>query len=137
MDMDPTEAQEIQDIAFNYFLEETKSAAEAQALMDKLAGMVQEPSTKLVHIGNQLFVIQVRGKGIVEFHTIGTEQSARQMAANLVELSKYLRNIGVKMMFSYAEDNKFRSVNRLAGNLFKELDTPVEDKSYTTYVAEL
>jgi hypothetical protein len=137
MEMDQTEAQEIQDIAWNYFLEETKSAAKAQEMMDKLAGMVQEPSTKLVHIGQNLFLIQVRGKGMVEFHTMGTEQNPKQFAANIMELSKYLRNIGVKMMFSYAEDNKFRVINRLMGNAFKELDTPVDDKALTTYVMEL
>jgi hypothetical protein len=137
MDMDPTEAQEIQDIAFNYFLEETKSAAEAQACMGKLASMVQEPSTKLVHINQNLFLIQVRGKGIVEIHTMGTEKDPRQFAKNIVDLANYLRNIGVKMAYTYAEDPKFRIIAKLTGLPIKELQTPVEDKAYTTFVLEL
>jgi hypothetical protein len=137
MEMDQTEAQEIQDIAWNYFLEETKSAAKAQEMMDKLAGMVQEPSTKLVHIGQNLFLIQVRGKGVVEMHTMGTEKDPRQFAQNIVKLADYLRNIGVKMMFSYAEDKKFSFIARMTGLQIKELDTPVEDKQFTTYVLEL
>jgi hypothetical protein len=137
MDIDQTEAQEIQDIAYNYFLQETKSAAKTQEMMDKLAGMLQEPSSKLVHIGQNLFLIQVRGKGMVEVHTMGTENDPRQFAQNIVKLADYLRNIGVKMAYTYADDKKFGLIARMTGLQVKELDTPVEDKRYTTYVLEL
>ena len=38
-------------------------------MMASLAKIVEEDGAKLVHLGNVLFLVLVRGKGVVEVHT--------------------------------------------------------------------
>jgi hypothetical protein len=134
--IDQAEQQEVVRIANQYFLQELGSQEAADEAMGKLATMVQEDGAKLVHLGNVLFLVLVRGEGVVEVHTIGTEPSPRNMAKNFVDLVNYLKNIKVKVAYTYSEDNKFDRLAKMTGLPVKKEKTEVDGKSVNVYIME-
>jgi hypothetical protein len=134
--MSPQEAQEIQDIAYRYFLKESGSEQGAQKLMQGLAALVQEQGAKLVHINNLLFLVLVRGKGVIEFHTIGEEQSSKEYANDIVQLTKYVKNIGVKLLYTYAQSRAFDRVARQTGLPIVKTQTQINGSPIFVYAVE-
>jgi hypothetical protein len=134
--MDEQEQQEVVRIAREYFLQETGSEEAADEAMEKLAQLVQEEGSKLVHIGNVLFLVLVRGKGVVEVHTIGANVSPRELAQNFVELASYLQKIGVKVAYTYSEDNRFARLAKMTGLPVKQTQAVVEGKTVNIYIME-
>jgi hypothetical protein len=134
--IDQAEQQEVARIANEYFLQELGSQEAADEAMGKLATLIQEDGAKLVHLGNVLFLVLVRGEGVVEVHTIGTEPSPRNMAKNFVDLVNYLKNIKVKVAYTYSEDNKFDRLAKMTGLPVKKEKTEVDGKSVNVYIME-
>lgn len=124
-------------IATNYFRKATKSEDEAQKLLGGLARILQDDGAKLVHLGNVLFLIMVRGEGVVEVHTIGEESKPRDLAKDFLDLSKYLRNIGVKTAYTYSEDEKFKKLAKMVDLPVKQYKADVEGKKLNVFVVEL
>jgi hypothetical protein len=124
-------------IATNYFRKATKSEDEAQKLLGGLARILQDEGAKLVHLGNVLFLIMVRGEGVVEVHTIGEESKPRDLAKDFLDLSKYLRNIGVKTAYTYSEDEKFKKLAKMVDLPVKQYKADVEGKKLNVFVVEL
>ena len=136
-DIDSTEAAEIMRIATEYCRSATKNEAEAQKLLHSLAGIVKDQGAKLVHLGNVLFLVLVRSKGTVEFHTMGAEKSPRDFARDVQQLAKYLKNIGVKVMYTYTEDDQFKTVAKLTKLDVQQYKSKVQGKPVTVFVTEL
>jgi len=134
--MDEQEQQEVTRIAREYFLQELGSEERADEALEKLAILVQEDGSKLVHIGDVLFLVLVRGEGVVEVHTIGTEVNPRELAQNFVDLVAYLQNIGVKVAYTYSEDNRFARLARMTGLPVKQTKAIIEGKSVNVYIME-
>lgn len=134
--MSPEESQEIQSIARNYFLQETGSQEEAEKMMGALAALVQEEGAKLVHLGNILFLLMVRGKGVIEMHTIGTEQTPQQYADDIVNLANYVKNIGAKLIYTYTDSRVFDRVAKLTGLPITKTQTVIEGKPVFVYALE-
>ena len=134
--IDQAEQQQVANIANQYFLQELGSQEAADEAMGKLATLVQEDGAKLVHLGNVLFLVLVRGQGVVEVHTIGNEASPRNMAKNFVDLVNYLKNIKVKVAYTYSEDNKFDRLAKMTGLPVKKEKTEVDGKSVNVYIME-
>jgi hypothetical protein len=134
--IDQAEQQEVVRIANQYFLQELGSQEAADEAMGKLATLIQEDGAKLVHLGNVLFLVLVRGQGVVEVHTIGIEPSPRNMAKNFVDLVNYLKNIKVKVAYTYSEDNKFDRLAKMTGLPVKKEKTEVDGKSVNVYIME-
>lgn len=132
----PQESQEILRIAHDYFLQEAGTEEGAQEMMRKLAGMLQEPGVKLIHLGNVLFLVLVRGKGVLEFHTIGTEDSSQAYAEDLVNLANYVKNIGTKMAYTYTESRAFDRVARLTGLPIIKTESNIDGKRVYVYAME-
>lgn len=130
------ESKEIARIITDYFMKETGSEEEANKLINGLAEAVKEPGTKLVHIGNVLFLTIVRAKGVVEVHTIGNEDAPRDLANDFVELAKYLKNIGVTTAYTYTPDSRFGRLAKMTGLPVKEFKVDVEGKPMNAYVME-
>jgi hypothetical protein len=124
-------------IATNYFRKATKSEDEAQKLLGGLARILQDDGAKLVHLGNVLFLIMVRGEGVVEVHTIGEESKPRDLAKDFLDLSKYLKNIGVKTAYTYSEDEKFKKLAKMVNLSVKQYKAEVEGKNFNVFVVEL
>lgn len=134
--IDETEQQEVARIANDYFLQELGSQEAADDAMGKLATLVQEDGAKLVHLGNVLFLVIVRGKNVVEVHTIGNEASPRDLAKNFVDLANYLKNIDVKVAYTYSEDNKFDRLAKMTGLPVKKTQAQVDGKTVNVYIME-
>jgi len=134
--IDQAEQQEVVRIANQYFLQELGSQEAADEAMGKLATLIQEDGAKLVHLGNVLFLVLVRGQGVVEVHTIGNEASPRNMAKNFVDLANYLKNIKVKVAYTYSEDNKFDRLAKMTGLPVRKEKTEVDGKSVNVYIME-
>jgi hypothetical protein len=134
--IDETEQQEVARIANDYFLQELGSQEAADDAMGKLGMLVQEDGAKLVHLGNVLFLVLVRGKNVVEIHTIGNEASPRNLAKDFVDLANYLKNIEVKVAYTYSEDNKFDRLAKMTGLPVKKKQAEVDGKTVNVYIME-
>lgn len=135
-----TEGQEVQEanrIALDYFRKITKTEPEAQEMMSKLARVLQDEGAKIVRLGNVLFLILVRSKGVVEVHTIGEEKRPRDMANDFLELSKYLKNIGVTTAYTYAEDEKFKKLAKMVDLPINQYKADYEGRKLNVFVVEL
>lgn len=136
-EMDKAEADEIMRIATEYFRSVTKTEDEAQQMLATLANVVQEQGAKLVHLGNVLFLVLVRGKELVEVHTIGTEDKPRNMAKNFVNLANYLKGIGVKVAYTYTPDTKFEKLAKMVNLDIQKYKSEVQGTMMNVYVVEL
>jgi hypothetical protein len=135
--MDTKEQEQIIKIALDYFKKETGSDKTAQQMLGTLAAIVKEEGAKLVHLGNVLFLVMVRGKGVVEIHTIGTEAQPRYLAEDFKKLADYLRNIDVKTAYTYTPDNRYGRLAQMTGLPVKTFKVDVKGKPMTAYVMEL
>jgi hypothetical protein len=124
-------------IATDYFRKATKSEEEAQSMLGGLARILEDEGAKLVHLGNVLFLVMVRGEGVVEVHTIGEESKPRDLAKDFIDLSKYLKNIGVKTAYTYSEDEKFKKLAKMVDLPVKQYKADVEGKKLNVFVVEL
>ena len=136
MTIDAQEQQVVAQIANDYFLDELGSQENADLAMSKLAKLVQEKGAKLVHIGNVLFLVIVRGKGVVEVHTIGNEPNPMDLVKDFVELTNYLKNIKTKVAYTYSQDNRFSRIAKLTGLPIKQKKTVVDGKNVNVYILE-
>lgn len=134
--IDEAEQQEVVRIVTDYFLQELGSQEAADEAMGKLAALIQEDGAKLVHLGNVVFLVVVRGKGVVEIHTIGNEKNPRELAQNFVNLAKYLKNIGTKTAYTYSEDNRFSRLAKMTGLPVIQKKAKVKGKDVNVYIME-
>lgn len=136
--MDETEQQEIIDIATQYFMRETNNDEQkTQQMLSSLANMVQEPGVKLVHIENVLFLIIVRGQGAVEVHTMAKEAIPTDLVRAFKQLAKYLKNIGVKLAYTYTEDRRFAAIARQTRLPVKSQRMDIDGKPMFVYMVTL
>jgi len=134
--IDQAEQQEVVRIATDYFLQELGSQEAASEAMGKLATLVQDEGAKLVHLGNVLFLVIVRGQNVVEVHTIGNEPNPRDLAKDFVDLVNYLKNIKVKVAYTYSEDNKFDRLAKMTGLPVQKKQAEVDGKTVNVYIME-
>lgn len=107
-----TDEKTILKIATDFFMKETGSEQETQQMLGGLAHLVKDQGAKLVHIDKMLFLILVRNAGVVEVRPIGIASDS-EMAKELVALSKYLKNIGVKSMSLVSDEPDLKAVAKL------------------------
>lgn len=135
--MDDNDAQLIQHIVMEYAKQITPSEEKAHEFILQLAQTVQHDGAKLVHFGNTVFLILVRAAGVVEVHTMSVNESAISLAKHFVELAKYLKAVGAKVVYAYSDDPKFKSIAaRTKIYQPKEIKLP-DGKPTTAYIAEL
>ena len=83
------------------------------------------------------FLILVQGKGVVEVHTIGTEAQPRMLADDFKKLAAYLKQIGVKMAYTYTPDNRYGRLAQMTGLKVKQFKAKVEGQMNNVYALEL
>ena len=131
------EGRQILDILRKFFTKETGSKEKAEQLLANLAGALQEPGAKLVHLGKTVFLVLVRGKGMVEIHTMSVDDDSLSLAKSFVTLSKYLKNIGVKLAYTYSNDPKYDLVAKRTRLPFKKRRVIASNgQEYTAYYLE-
>jgi len=97
------EQREVQKIIERYFKKRAKSKEEADMTMRGFATLLDQ-GAKLVHIGKNVFVIFIKGKGIVEFQPMYDQMTSPQMAVNIKKLVDYLRAIGTNVVYTTNAD---------------------------------
>ncbi len=83
-------------------------------ILNGLASTLQNSSTRLVHLGNTVFMVIPTNPGEVEVHTF-SQETPQGLAKNFVDLTKYLKNIGVRKASTYSEDPRFRRISEMTG----------------------
>lgn len=124
-------------ILTDYFKSEGQSDEQVAQSVNNIAAMVQEPGAKLVQYRNVVFMVLVRGEGVVEFHTAGNEPNPRDFVRDLIDLADYLKSIGVKTMYSYASDPKYKTFTKMTKLPWKYFDIDVDGQPMVAYVLEL
>lgn len=113
------EQQAVLDIVTAFYKKHVKSDEEVNALLQKLGAMVQDQGTKLVHLGNTVFLTMVRDKGLVEFHPMYAEYNQEALAQDLDQFVEYAKNIGVKTIFTYTKpEDEYEDVIQAASPMF-------------------
>lgn len=135
--IDKVEQQEVLNIANQYFLNELGSQELADEAMSKLAFIVQEDGGKLVHFGNVLFLVLVRGKGVIEIHTMSIEPNPRELVKNFIQLIDYLRNIGTKVAYTYSDQQYVERLMDMTKLPMKKKKVDIDGKPSTVYIMEL
>lgn len=98
-----SEQREVQQIVERFFKKRAKSKEEADLMIGGFAKLLQQ-GAKIVHIGKNVFVIFIKGKGIVEFQPMYDNITAPQMAINIKKLANYLKVIGTNVMYTTNAD---------------------------------
>ena len=129
--------EKVMQILHDYFASEGQSEEEIQASIANIGQMVQDPGAKLIHFRNVVFLVFVRGEGVVEFHTAGTEPNPKDLVQDYKDLIDYLKSVGVKTAYAYAENPMFKRIAAMTKLPWKVIDIEVEGKPMTAYVLEM
>lgn len=134
------EGQQILRIATEYFRQQTGGDEEQTARMvNGLAELVKKDGIRLVHLGNTLFLVLVKGKRMVEVHTMAVDETVSSLAKNFVMLVNYLKGIGVRVAYTYADDDRYEMVAKRSRLPFekRQITLPEDGKTYTAYYLEM
>lgn len=135
--MEQDDSEQIKKIVTEYARKVSKTESEANQFILDLAATVQQEGAKLVHLGNTVFLILVRGQGVVEVHTMSLNEDGLSLAKQFIQLTKYLKAIGAKVVYTYSDDPKFKPIAART-KIFKTQEIKLPDgKPATAYVAEL
>ena len=125
--IDKKEAQEVENIIFQYFVNKTGSETEAHLVMERLASMLQDPGIKLIHLGNTVFMMILAAPRIAEIHTMSLDEDSSSLAKHFVTLSNFLKNIGVLRAYTYTDDPRFMAVAKRTRLPFQVQEVPGKD----------
>lgn len=132
------ETQEVIDIMMEYFTKETGSKRKAVQYINSVGNLIKNPAAKLIHIDGIVFLVLVKDRGVVEFHTMATKQSSSDFIKKVTELENVLRNMGVTKMYSYSKDDKFKLlVKRSRQPWVITKQTGADGVLYNVYTLEL
>ena len=135
--LDPQEQQEIIRIMTEYFTQEFGGDADkAHRAVAKIAKLITHQAAKLVHLGNTVFLVLVKGKGRVEVHTMAAGEDSASLAGNFVKLAQYLKNIGVEEAYTFSDDPKFAIIAKRTRLPFKTRQEKVKGKETTVYTVD-
>jgi len=134
-----SEQQEVMRIATEFCRKQSGGNEEkAQEMLQGLAALVQNEGVRLVHLDNTLFLVMVKGKGLVEIHTMAVDEKSSTLAKAFVKLAAYLKGIGVKVAYTYSDDPRYAVVAKRTRLPFKQKKVEAEDgKTYTAFYLEL
>lgn len=102
----PEEQKQVVQIVKSFFMQQTKNSIEkTNKLLEQLGKAIRGPGVKLVHLGNNVFVVQVTGQNTVEIDNLSKASANRK----LIELIDILRNLGVNQA-TYSTKEKISKV---------------------------
>ena len=108
----PEDIQKIAKIATDfgrYYADQLGQDSEETA--NKIIGTIfestKQESVKLVHIEDVLFMVMVRGAGVVEFHNINVPMSVEDMAKHIKKLIEKLKSLDVTTAFTYSSEEYY------------------------------
>ena len=84
----------------------TKNKKEASEMFANLFGIIKENQATPIMAQNVVFLMFIRGKGIVEIHVLGNEKSIDALANDLHMLRAYMQQVGVVAFYIPSNDKK-------------------------------
>lgn len=103
----PEEMQKIAKIATDFARSRTQSEEEMHKMLGGIFEQAKQENVKLIHIDEVLFMVMVRGTGIVEFHNINTPVPVEDMARYIKKLIDKLKSLDVKVAFTYSPEEYY------------------------------
>ena len=135
--LDDAETKEIIDIMTKFFEKQTGSKKRAVQYVNNIANLIKNPAAKLIHLGNAVFLVLVKDKGVIEFHTMAANETASGLAEKLKELTKILKNMGATKIYTYANEEKYKAVAKRSKLPWVISEHKAEDgKTYDVYTLE-
>ena len=136
--LDEKETKEVIRIMTKFFIKTTGSKQKANEYLASVANMVKNPAAKLVHINDTVFLLLVKDQGIVEFHTMSVDDDSVTLSKNIKKLVDYTKSIGVKKLYSYSDDPKYKAIARRTRLPWDISETTGSDgKDYEVYTLEM
>lgn len=138
MDEAPVEEQqEVLRIVTEYFRKEFDGdEKKVEEALGKLAATLNGEGVNLVHILNTVFLVVVIGKGMVEIHAMAVDEDTSTLAKAFVALADYLKQIGVKLAYTYTDKPGYEFVAKRTRLPFKTKEMEIEGKKQTVYYLE-
>lgn len=100
----------IQQLVTAFFMQQTHNNAEkTDQLLGHLARAIQSPGVKLVHLGDNVYIINVQGQNKVEFDNL----SKAKISANLNKLIPMMANMGVQTAVVSTKESLKQKLDRL------------------------
>ena len=126
----PEEQKQVVQIVKSYFMQQTNNSVEkTNKLLEQLAKAIQGPGVKLVHLGSNVFVVQVTGPNTVEIDNLSKASANRKLS----ELVDILRNLGVNQV-TYSTKEK---INKVLDQASVTYNKKAGRNGETVYVMEL
>ena len=98
------ENKRVMEIVTGYFKAITDNDEETEKLVQSLATIVQDKSTKLVHFGDTVFLSMVRDKNLVEFQPIYDEEAEiKSLIKDLDNFVNFLKVVEVNTAYTYGD----------------------------------
>mgnify|MGYP003349377159 CR=1 FL=1 len=120
----------IQQIVTAFFMQQTHNNVEkTDQLLGHLARAIQSPGVKLVHIGENVYIINVQGQNKVEFDNL----SRAKVGANIQKLIPMMANMGIKTAVISTKEALKPKLDRLGVNYM----TTEGNNNETVYTLEL
>lgn len=98
------EQEEVERIMRQYFKNLTGDDLVADMMMRSMAEVLTK-GAKLVHINDIVFLVLVKGKGLVEFQAMYEKDSPDELAKAIKKLATYLKAINTKILYTTDEDD--------------------------------
>jgi hypothetical protein len=116
----------------------TKDEKEAGIMFANLYGIIKEKEATPILVQNVVFLMFIRGKGIVEIHILGDEKSPSDLANDLKILNNYANQIGVKAFYIPTNDKKVAKAVADSELNFNKIPADIGDgETLTTYLFEV
>jgi hypothetical protein len=124
-------------IIYNYYVNYYKDESLANKEYNSLWYLLDTDSNhQLVTFGKIVFLLKFQNNK-VEFHSMGKEPSIFAFANDVRKLINYVKQLGIKEIYSYSNDRAFELViKRLNMGIKKELDVGPDGLTYTYYRLE-
>jgi len=137
MRFDDLKDKEINEIVFNYYLNEYKDNKIAIKEYSKLNTLIsKDSSAKLIRIGNTVFFLKFNNNE-VEFHSMGQELTAFAFIRNIYKLIDYVQGLKVRAITTYGNDPVFEKLyQRVLVKATKEKKVAPDGVAYNYYRLE-
>ena len=130
--MDQEELYEVQRIVEASLRAECESEQQFKQMMTNLEHLVKHEGSALVHLGDVVFLTLVKGKGLVEVHTMADTKDSLALSKAFIGLSKYLKSLGAKTAYTYSDDPKFSVIAKRTKLPFKSEKVKIPGTKDTT-----
>lgn len=130
------EQKEALEIMAQYFKNNTKNKEEATIAM-RGALVLLEQGAKLVHIGNILFLVFIKGKGLVEFQPIYKKTTAPQLAAAMKKFAQYMKAIDTQTIYTTNADKHMDAAIKRTGLPWELEEVQLEGEQTIGYYLQL